>query len=161
MTHGPPHGILDEVNGYKAGSVGCEHLRRAVERARPRMHVFGHIHEGWGAERVDWTKGTAEWVAQEFEGHRSNSEGTKNVVERGWIGFDGSGEEGERKVDHSARADAKSGEGSLRWGEETLFVNAAIMTVHYRPMNPPWIVDLNLPAKDVDSDVDAGLLNVA
>ena len=33
----------------------------------------------------------------------------------------------------------------LRWGEETLFVNASIMDVHYKPVNAPWIVDLDLP----------------
>ncbi len=37
-----------------------------------------------------------------------------------------------------------SGEG-LRWGEETLFVNASIMDVGYNPVNAPWVVDLDLP----------------
>ena len=39
-----------------------------------------------------------------------------------------------------------SGEG-LRWGEETLFVNASIMDVGYHPVNAPWVVDLDLPVK--------------
>lgn len=33
----------------------------------------------------------------------------------------------------------------LRWGEETLFVNASIMNVNYRPVNAPWLIDLDLP----------------
>ena len=37
-----------------------------------------------------------------------------------------------------------SGEG-LRWGEETVFVNASIMDVGYKAVNAPWIVDLDLP----------------
>jgi len=50
VTHGPPHGILDRTS---AGlEVGCEELRRAVEERPPRLHVFGHIHEAWGAQRV-------------------------------------------------------------------------------------------------------------
>lgn len=30
-------------------------------------------------------------------------------------------------------------------GKDTLFVNASIMDVRYRPINAPWVVDLNLP----------------
>lgn len=33
----------------------------------------------------------------------------------------------------------------LQFGEETFFVNAAIMDVRYRPVNAPWLVDLDLP----------------
>lgn len=40
----------------------------------------------------------------------------------------------------------------LVFGEETLFVNAAIMDVEYEPVNAPWLVDLDLPiAEQVDS----------
>lgn len=35
-------------------SVGCAHLFSAVRKARPKMHVFGHVHEGYGAEVVRW-----------------------------------------------------------------------------------------------------------
>lgn len=53
LTHGPPLGLLDWVPGK--GMVGCEELRNAVTRARPRLHIFGHIHEGTGVERCDGT----------------------------------------------------------------------------------------------------------
>jgi len=46
VTHGPPHGILDRT--IRGDPVGCEELRLAVERVRPRLHVFGHIHEAYG-----------------------------------------------------------------------------------------------------------------
>lgn len=26
----------------------------AIARARPRLHCFGHIHDGWGAKMVTW-----------------------------------------------------------------------------------------------------------
>lgn len=49
VTHGPPQGILDEtVSGQQAG---CEELLAACERVCPRLHVFGHIHEGYGVLR--------------------------------------------------------------------------------------------------------------
>jgi len=46
VTHGPPHGVLDgTVRGQR---VGCEELLVAVQRLKPRLHVFGHIHEAYG-----------------------------------------------------------------------------------------------------------------
>jgi len=34
--------------------LGCEDLRRALWRVRPRLHICGHVHEAHGAERVRW-----------------------------------------------------------------------------------------------------------
>ena len=49
ITHGPPNGILDEVSRqYFAENTGCEELRKRVEVVRPKLHVFGHIHCGYG-----------------------------------------------------------------------------------------------------------------
>ncbi len=46
VTHGPPRGYGDQLAyGEK---VGCRDLLAAVERVKPRVHVFGHIHEGVG-----------------------------------------------------------------------------------------------------------------
>ena len=50
VTHGPPLGILDRT--YDGQHVGCEDLKRTVEDKRPKLHVFGHIHEGYGVERA-------------------------------------------------------------------------------------------------------------
>lgn len=46
ITHGPPHNVRDMVDG--GARVGCEALLECVERTRPRLHVFGHIHEDAG-----------------------------------------------------------------------------------------------------------------
>lgn len=46
ITHGPPNGILDETP--RGDCAGCEELRKRVEEIRPRLHVFGHIHFGYG-----------------------------------------------------------------------------------------------------------------
>jgi predicted phosphodiesterase len=52
ITHGPPRGILDCTSRGEA--VGCDDLLREVlERVRPRLHVFGHIHEAHGREERD------------------------------------------------------------------------------------------------------------
>ncbi len=49
-THGPPYGILDEVL-RDPRPVGCRDLLNRIGEVRPRIHVFGHIHEGYGQER--------------------------------------------------------------------------------------------------------------
>lgn len=46
LTHGPPHGVLDET--YDGRRVGCEELSLRLEQVQPRLHVFGHIHEAHG-----------------------------------------------------------------------------------------------------------------
>jgi Icc-related predicted phosphoesterase len=47
ITHGPPLGKLDYVR-YTNENVGCEELMKRVEEVKPKIHVFGHIHEGYG-----------------------------------------------------------------------------------------------------------------
>jgi Icc-related predicted phosphoesterase len=46
ITHGPSLGIGDETwGGVKAG---CAELLERVREVKPRLHVFGHIHEARG-----------------------------------------------------------------------------------------------------------------
>lgn len=131
LTHGPPYGIRDTT--WADEQAGCEHLRRAVQRCRPRLHCFGHIHEGWGAERMTWSTETSEDV------EIIKSE----VLKQGFAYLDLT----------------ESGESPLNFGEETLFVNAAILNRAYHPVNAPWIVDIDLPLamqSSIESDrVDA------
>ena len=47
ITHGPPHGKLDYVP-YSNMNVGCEELIKRVNEIKPKINVFGHIHEGYG-----------------------------------------------------------------------------------------------------------------
>lgn len=46
VTHGPPHGHGDRT--AQGLAVGCEDLLTRVREVRPRVHLFGHIHEGFG-----------------------------------------------------------------------------------------------------------------
>lgn len=45
ITHGPPFGKLDYVP-YNNINVGCEELMKRVEEIKPKIHLYGHIHEG-------------------------------------------------------------------------------------------------------------------
>jgi Icc-related predicted phosphoesterase len=47
ITHGPPFGKLDYVP-YDNINVGCEDLLTRIQELKPKIHVFGHIHEGYG-----------------------------------------------------------------------------------------------------------------
>ena len=49
ITHGPPWGKLDRVvPKHGVEHLGCGELLKAVDRVQPRLHVFGHIHGGYG-----------------------------------------------------------------------------------------------------------------
>jgi Icc-related predicted phosphoesterase len=64
ITHGPPWGHLDQIvptegNVTQAGRdsehLGCELLAARVEKIKPRIHVFGHIHGSYGQKQVGET----------------------------------------------------------------------------------------------------------
>jgi Icc-related predicted phosphoesterase len=46
ITHGPAFGHCDEAP--YGGHVGCELLRERIDELKPKIHVFGHIHAGYG-----------------------------------------------------------------------------------------------------------------
>jgi len=47
ITHGPPLGRGDRCAG--GNRAGCHYLLKEIqERIKPKYHVFGHIHEGYG-----------------------------------------------------------------------------------------------------------------
>jgi hypothetical protein len=47
ITHGPAHGYLDRVVG-RWDNLGCEKLTEAIKIKKPKIHVCGHIHSGYG-----------------------------------------------------------------------------------------------------------------
>jgi len=49
ITHGPPQDHLD-MSGppYNEPHLGCALLREKVDEQPPKIHVFGHIHGGYG-----------------------------------------------------------------------------------------------------------------
>ncbi|MBP1627135.1 MAG: metallophosphoesterase [Holophagaceae bacterium] len=57
ITHGPPHKVLDEVRPRMtpwglpeegSGPLGCEELAIRLTAVKPHLHIFGHIHDGYG-----------------------------------------------------------------------------------------------------------------
>ncbi|KAK4947640.1 hypothetical protein LTR10_013586 [Elasticomyces elasticus] len=175
LTHGPPQGILDLTSTNEP--VGCEHLRRAVERCRPRIHCFGHIHESWGAvvkrwdgtpgQKVDkwnsvneeldyWDRGDNELDYTDRCAFSTNKKNAnmyyQNQSPRNQV-------VGETLLDPGTYEEQKSRMGAhidmtgLEVGKETVFVNASVMSLGYQPLNAPWVVDVELPVA-VDEDKD-------
>jgi Icc-related predicted phosphoesterase len=61
VTHGPAYGHGDLAPGSRGGPprhVGCLELLDRLRAVRPRLHVFGHIHAGYGATASDELEGT-------------------------------------------------------------------------------------------------------
>jgi hypothetical protein len=108
VTHGPPKGILDMENG---GLEGCDMLLRAVGRAKPLMHCFGHIHEGHGAHTVSWADGG----------------------------------EPIKKAGDMVNLYPEAIKPQIKYGDETLMVNAAFRDRKGQPKHVPWLVELDLP----------------
>ena len=53
ITHNPPKWHLDLP---EAGGLGDEFELKEVWRVKPTLHVFGHVHSGYGKENVWWDK---------------------------------------------------------------------------------------------------------
>jgi len=52
ISHRPPYGILDFE---KNENWGCLDLLQAVLKIQPRYHLFGHVHAGYGSEKMQNT----------------------------------------------------------------------------------------------------------
>jgi len=49
ITHGPPYGHGDTVPYIgSTRQVGCLELLKAIQVAKPKIHIFGHVHESYG-----------------------------------------------------------------------------------------------------------------
>jgi 3',5'-cyclic AMP phosphodiesterase CpdA len=137
ITHGPPYGRLDRT--MRRQLVGCPHLLRAVMRARPLIHCFGHIHEASGAQIVQWSN-EADQIA-------SKQSTIKAWIDGDWKG--GIADDGNAirtltpdldlaKSHHAVHINIfDAGEDHVKRGQDTLLVNAAIMNLGGRPLNPP------------------------
>lgn len=144
ITHGPPLGILDR-NKHQM-DVGCKHLLRAVQRARPLLHCFGHIHEGWGSGRMSWPPRNSSGQGQGYDEALGTEKNESKEVEAGFrlelsrVDID----QGElfKVVDLTS-----DGGNPLRQGEATQMVNASIMGIMHKPEQVPFIVDLDLPVR--------------
>lgn len=154
ITHGPPKGVLDQTVSKQRG--GCDQLFAAVARARPRLHCFGHIHEGWGAKVVAWRGETPSESPTHFT---DIDNGASAVVETLATMRPGKWDDAETVKEKEALAGRLATQGYRQTshcagddhpiipGQSTLFVNAAVQP-RCEEDGPqlPWVVDIELPA---------------
>ena len=151
MTHGPPRGIMDYTESKQR--AGCPDLFGAIARARPRLHCFGHIHEGWGAKMVTWREQLTEKPS-----HFTDIDNDKSTIIEKLSGFKHSKfdppeskekkskkEQYRRQQRCYATTHCIGDANPLEYGAQTLFINAAIQGTEENSLQLPWLVELQLP----------------
>ncbi|KZZ95563.1 ser/Thr protein phosphatase [Moelleriella libera RCEF 2490] len=140
VTHTPPRGHCDATLDQRPG--GCEALRRALWRVRPLLSVCGHIHDGRGAERVQWKE----------EADSMHDLQPQRFAEKSVFVWDdpGAGNNRMSLLDLTGR----KGAAKLQ-PKETCIVNCAIMKSKYphpggKTFNKPVVVDIDLPIWPID-----------
>lgn len=148
ITHSPPCGVLDRTSeGRRAGSSS---LFTEVARCRPKVHCFGHIHEGWGAKLVAWNDLPAEQEVTHFnavDGERSSIVETLAGLTAGKFDDEATAEEKRERKEEVERRGFY--EAALRREDEgkTLFVNAAVEGMEEGEQQVPWVVEVDLPVR--------------
>jgi Icc-related predicted phosphoesterase len=67
ITHNPPQSILDQIGKpWFERNKGCEMLLNELNRVEPKIHLFGHIHGGFGYEYLNGTHFINASVLDEF-----------------------------------------------------------------------------------------------
>lgn len=51
VTHTPPYKILDRT--LYGDTPGCIDLLNKIKEVKPKLNIFGHIHEAYGVEKID------------------------------------------------------------------------------------------------------------
>ena len=135
ITHGPPKGVMDITRS--AERAGCPFLFEAIARARPRMHCFGHIHEGWGAKLVTWRRKPSPKPS-----HLTDIDNEKSVLIERLSTI--RPRINKIATEYFSTSHSSADPSPLEWGSQTLFVNAAVQGGGSLPVQPAWIVDLDL-----------------
>lgn len=139
VTHGPPKGILDYTDSGRR--AGCPDLFQAVAHAQPRLHCFGHIHEGWGGKSVTWRRNMP---ATSVSSHFTHIDHSKSRVLSNISHLEAARQNSDL-VYLSADCNVTGSDA------QTLFVNAALQGVS-DISQIPWIVNIPLPRAKAPKD---------
>lgn len=137
MTHGPPRGIMDYTDSRQR--AGCSSLFGTVVHARPQLHCFGHIHEGWGAKLITWRD-----EVSESPSHFADIDNERSVLVEKLSGL----KKLQLDTTHQwcySTSHCSGDENPIDHGQQTLFVNASIMgNDEDYPVQLPWLVEIEL-----------------
>ncbi|KAK4507899.1 hypothetical protein PRZ48_001634 [Zasmidium cellare] len=133
VTHTPPKGCLDASKHWEEG--GCPALKAALSRIRPLVHVFGHCHEGRGAQvvqHITHSDNPTPSITWDDPGAQSNKQSLLNLTGKG-IG--------------------------LRSREQSAMVNASISATSFhrgaKAFNKPIVVDVEIPLRGATASGNA------
>ncbi|KAF1913860.1 Metallo-dependent phosphatase-like protein [Ampelomyces quisqualis] len=135
MTHGPAKYILDTTSDNQ--SAGCEHLRRAINRVRPKLHCFGHIHPGYGGQRLEYEEKKTEDEDDGIKPLGKEFAGKGQAKRKGYAGLPPGSQE------------------DFRQSKQTLCINAAMEGEKGVLENRPWLVELDLPVANRREDTES------
>ncbi|OJD20694.1 hypothetical protein ACJ73_07969 [Blastomyces percursus] len=158
LTHTPPRSHCDE---NRHGSLGCEYLRRALWRVRPRLAICGHVHEGRGYDRVLWDVSHQGERFKELSSVRGELPplGSKKQCLIDLTGKKQARLQNDGSLGSSLTADDEShvarDDRVISGRNETCIVNAAIMATNWphqggKKFNSPLVVDLDLPVDELN-----------
>ncbi|KAI4592018.1 hypothetical protein KJ359_011965 [Pestalotiopsis sp. 9143b] len=152
VTHGPPLGIMDYTDSKRR--AGCPQLFGAIARAKPLLHCFGHIHEGWGSKLVTWRDNIGENPSHFTDIDNDQSvtiDRLSNLVRNKFDDDDAANAKAQKALEAAQRGFCSTSHCSgdtnpLHTGRQTLFVNASIEgRTGGLISQPPWLVDIELP----------------
>ncbi len=131
--HGAMYGVLD--NNKYGRHVGDPRLYRAMGRARPKLHAFGQVSEGYGTGLVGWSR--------DKEGRVLG----RDITEKGFI-----------KPKHGVNVYPDVMKlPQLKFGLETFVVNGALVEGNKITRNPVLVeilLDAFGPPLDLDNYLD-------
>ena len=108
LTHGPPYGVLDSQEHH-----GDPALLAALEAVQPAVHVFGHVHQGYGCSQPAPAAGGAPGLSSQ-----------------------------EAPAVGGLECPPLHGERPRVQDMRTTFINACSVTPSYKPINNPVVFDI-------------------
>ncbi|EFQ26908.1 calcineurin-like phosphoesterase [Colletotrichum graminicola] len=147
ITHGPPRGVLDISGGKR---IGCPQLFRAVAQSQPKIHCFGHVHQGWGARLVAWKQHLSKAPTHLEDIDNSNSSVLEHLGTR-HESYNVAEARKERLARYKAQGDCRTSHCAddvepLKDGR-TLFINAAIKGSD-ELYQAPWLAEIDLESAE-------------
>ncbi|MCJ1307899.1 hypothetical protein MMC25_001547 [Agyrium rufum] len=124
---------------------------RAVAKAQPRIHCFGHIHEGWGAKLATWRDQVSGPPTHLNAVDNGNSHMIEKLAGLKPSEYDTDEDAQQRKLKVERYAEkwiatslCSGDERPLEYSDQTLFVNAAFSGDAEGPVQRPWLIDIEL-----------------
>ena len=106
----------------------------SVARVKPKLHCFGHVHNGWGAKMAAWREKTSEKPTYFSDIDHGFSTTNQELATLKRV-------QGKEETDQFCTARYRESEMDPKEGTKTLFVNAAAQGENGLDQMP-WVLDV-------------------